>query len=150
VTLTAGLAIGLCASTGLTLALGLSVIRRRREVASINTDLAKLLEHDGALGRKLDAVCDEVRDLKGAIRDAQRRWGFDLSRFPHVEALVSDLSPAEGSHWLIEHAPGIRNLRPGGRATESFFEPTYEVYEPVYESAEGWRPPSALVGSNGR
>lgn len=135
VTATIGLGLVACGATGVALALAIRSFRRGREVASVNSDLAALLVHDGDLGRELDALRDEVLELRAAVIDSQRRWGFDLSRWPRVKALVGEPSSSEVSWWLIQHAPGIGSLNHEGRPTDRFF--------PAHN---GWRPPAQLAG----
>lgn len=119
-TVTLGLGIVACGATGVAVALAIRSFRRGREVSSINADMASLLTHDSDLGRELDALRDEVLELRAALIDAQQRWGFDLARWPRVKALVGTPSSAEVSWWLIQHAPGIGALQHEGQPTDRF------------------------------
>ena len=136
-TITVGLAIFSCAATGLALALGIRNIRQRREYRRLDgASIAlhhRLQAHDDALY----GLQEHIAELGPALIDAQRRWGFDLTRWPDVNALIGNPSPSAVSWWLLQHAPGIEHLSDGAFTTETF-----------YGDFKGWRPPA--LAANGR
>jgi hypothetical protein len=114
------LTMGLCAAAGA--AIGLATSRRRLAGRLLAADVAGERWHrrHGEERERRQALEDEVAELAYVIHDGQRRWGFDLARWPAVQELAGDPSPAAVSRFLIEFAPGIRALRDGGRATDRF------------------------------
>ena len=129
---TLGLTLALCATGGIGIALAIRSSRQRQDYERRDEDARSLYGRLQTQHDALAALREEVAELGPALIDAQRRWGFDLSRWPAVRGLVGEPSAAAVSWWLLEHAPGIGLLQDSGTATERFFSrPTFT----------GWVPP---------
>lgn len=118
-TATVALAIGLGAAAGTAAALFIRGVRQQRRYAKLDNTTLALYRRLQIANEALVSLHEQVGELAPAIIDAQRRWGFDLARWPQVQELVGDPSASSVSWWLLSQAPGIDRLG-DGHATECF------------------------------
>lgn len=116
--LNVGLALWLAAAVGTALGLGLQVVRLRRQAAAGDALALRWHRRHAGVREELERLREEVAELGYVLHDGQRRWGFDLGRWPDVAELIGDVSIEASSRFLIEWAPGIGGLRVSGRATD--------------------------------
>lgn len=105
-------------ATGTALGLAVEVVRRGRERTKADAQGLRWHRRHGEVREELLRLREEVQELGYVLADAQRRWGFDLARWPEVLDLVGEPTAQASSRFLVEWAPGIRGLRDGGRATD--------------------------------
>jgi hypothetical protein len=137
-TTTMGLAVALCVTGGVALALSVGVVRQRREYATLAAEAATLHLRLGAVSDDLASLREHVNEMGPPLIDARRRWPFPIPA--EIQALIGHWSPEAVSWWLLSHAPGIGMLSSGQRTTTRFY-PTAPF--------EGWTGPPVVASGSG-